>query len=1099
MRIGLSLLVITIFHFFGLSQNPKNLNISSSSSPNVSVNQLLSLPQIKLWLRADTLISLNTDSTVNTWNDIVSNVTFSANTSATQQPTLTVSPLLPGYPSVRFDGVNDGLIAAASVPLRNQKLTLIMVGKIISPTPIGHLVCSGTSAYGDWNFREAGTGQISFIHGNSNVGAGVTATTTTTQTYLVPQFFIFMATVNPGNPARWEIYENFSLKDVDNSASYGVGVNNITLGYRSDVTNVFNANFDMSEFIIFDSIIPASQFDLINSYLVNRYSTKVDLGPDINEPYSFCPKVLSTSIPYQEYLWSNGLTTPTISINQSGTYYVQTKDKYGLYSRDTIVVNFPNAYNPGDSIICPGNTYLWDTQLDKTGYSFVWQDNSNDSLFVINSAGIYSVTIADSFSCAITQSLSVSVDIFASGISLGPDVSLCAGNSITLASGANQVVSYLWNTSSTNDSIIVNSSGPYSIVVTNTNNCTAKDTIIVTVVGLAPVANFSTSIGCVNNVVSFTDLSIPPSGNTIDQYDWNFGDSPSATNTSTLSNPVHTYTNTGVYTVSLAVITNTGCTQSITYTINVAPKPTANFVSGTSCQNDSTSFLNQSIGLAGYPITSSYWNFGDASPTNTTNITSPKHVFGNSNTYTVKLLVSNIAGCTDSIYKTVNVQSEVKANFTNGPACLNNGTQFQSTSTIPPFGTPSYNWNFGIYGSANTAAPIKTYTNSGVYSVTLIVDGNNGCTSTITKLLNVYLPPIANFSITSFCSKDTANIINLSNPQSGIISSYNWKLNNTSFSTVQSPTLSLINPGNYLIRLTTINSFGCKDSITNSLTIFPLPLVDFSTNPIAFYYVNEPINFSPSIANASSYSWNMNNISTYSIQSPTETFNAEGSYNVSLNLKDQNGCKGSKIKNITISERYLDLAILNVNTTKDNDGFMTVIADIVNYGSVPINTFKMSYQISDGGNIKEDWNGTLNPNSFYTFTFNAVIASLQNSNNNITCVEIEKVNGITDGNTYNNSFCNSLNSSEINVGNPLPNPTQGDIVLPITLNRDLDYTIAIYNSIGQIQYEETTKKGIEGLNFLTLNTSSYVRGCYIIKIMIDDKTTIKKFIKINNE
>jgi PKD repeat protein len=68
----------------------------------------------------------------------------------------------------------------------------------------------------------------------------------------------------------------------------------------------------------------------------------------------------------------------------------------------------------------------------------------------------------------------------------------------------------------------------------------------------------------------------------------------------------------------------------------------------------------------------------------------------------------------------------------------------------------------------------------------------------------------------------------------------------------------------------------------------------------------------------------MNGASTYSIQSPTETFNAEGSFSVNLNLKDQNGCKGSKIKNITVNKRYLDLAILNVSTTKDNDGFMTV-------------------------------------------------------------------------------------------------------------------------------------------------------------------------------
>ena len=94
-------------------------------------------------------------------------------------------------------------------------------------------------------------------------------------------------------------------------------------------------------------------------------------------------------------------------------------------------------------------------------------------------------------------------------------------------------------------------------------------------------------------------------------------------------------------------------------------------------------------------------------------------------------------------------------------------------------------------------------------------------------------------------------------------------------------------------------------------------------------------------------------------------------------------------------------------------------------------------------------------------------------------------------------MCNALNVHDISVSDPLPNPAEGDIVLPITLNRDLDYTIAIYNSIGQIQFEETTQKGLAGLNFVSLPTSSYARGCYIIKVIIDGKTFIKKFIKIS--
>jgi hypothetical protein len=131
--------------------------------------------------------------------------------------------------------------------------------------------------------------------------------------------------------------------------------------------------------------------------------------------------------------------------------------------------------------------------------------------------------------------------------------------------------------------------------------------------------------------------------------------------------------------------------------------------------------------------------------------------------------------------------------------------------------------------------------------------------------------------------------------------------------------------------------------------------------------------------------------------------------------------------------------------------------------------------------------------------FNARSATTMNSANNITCVKIEKVNTIVDDIVNNNSLCNTLNNNDVYISDPLPNPTDGDIVLPITLNRDLDYTIAIYNSTGQIQYEEITKKGTEGLNFVQLSTASYDRGAYIIKVTVDGKISIKKFIKISSK
>ena len=195
----------------------------------------------------------------------------------------------------------------------------------------------------------------------------------------------------------------------------------------------------------------------------------------------------------------------------------------------------------------------------------------------------------------------------------------------------------------------------------------------------------------------------------------------------------------------------------------------------------------------------------------------------------------------------------------------------------------------------------------------------------------------------------------------------------------------------------------------------------------------------------------------------------------------------------------MDIAILNVNSIKDPDGFVSVQTDIVNYGTIPASSIELNYQVSDGGNIKEIWTGTLVPNAYFTYIFTSKVATQPQSTNHMTCVDAKKVNGISDQKLDNNKLCSALNSNEISVSNPIPNPTNSDITLPIILNKDMDFGISIYNSTGQIIYEEQSQRGVIGLNLITLPSSNYSRGCYIIKTMIDDKIFIKKFIKISNE
>ncbi len=1030
------------------------------------------LSGLKLWLVADSCYS-NILNTIDTIYDLSINKNHASQTINSLKPTYSVN-ILNGHKTILFDGIDDFM----GFNEINDIKTVFWVLKENSTSPDYRPLLGHTLLY-------------DFHRGYNNE---LYSSTFTNPFVLSGQTRVNSSLINGTTSSLQTPYNVISL----------VTTGNVSAEYFSKDRNNTNRvwNGELAELIIYNQFLSSIEVSQIEQYLYEKYAPPIDLPADISISNSVCDTTLTPKGYFNNYQWSTGATTQSISVNQSGKYWVTATNIFGKTSSDTIIVNYPSIVTKRDSTFCIGNNLLWDSQLPKSDFTFQWQDNSTDSVFTINQAGNYYVKITDSFGCSITSDTAhITIDNFSNTASLGPDLSLCAGNSISLISGISPSLTYTWSTGSNNDSLLINNTGQYSVIVTNTNNCVAKDTINVIITGQAPVANFTTSIGCKNNAVSFTDLSVPPSGNTIASYEWDFGDALSASNTSTLSNPFHTFSDTGNYSVILKVITNVGCEQSIIKTIHVAPKPLVNFTVGLSCQNDSTSFFGSITNPNGYTTSSLKWNFGDPSSgsANSSTIISPKHLFSNSTNYTIKLVATNNAGCKDSLINIIAVKSQVKADFSYSSACTNTATVFQDNSIVPaPNASNIRSWNFGT-STASGLTVSKSYTNSGVYSVTLSVTGNNGCNSSISKVITIFNPPITSFTIPTFCAKDTVSAINASIAQSGIISSYNWKLNNAAFSSVQNPTLSIASAGNYPVSLTIVNNFGCKDSLTKTITVNPLPIVDFTTSPTAYYYINSPITFSPSISNASFYLWNISTIPTTTIQSPTVTFNSEGTYTASLLLQDQQGCKNSITKNLTVTKRFLDIAVLNVNSIKDADGFVSVQTDIVNYGTIPASSIELNYQVSDGGNIKEIWTGTLVPNAYFTYILTSKVATQPQSTNHMTCVDAKKVNGISDQKLDNNKLCSALNSTELSVSNPIPNPTNSDITLPIILNKDMDFSISIYNSTGQIIYEEPSQKGVTGLNLISLPSSNYSRGCYIIKTIIDDKVFIKKFIKISNE
>jgi gliding motility-associated-like protein len=162
------------------------------------------------------------------------------------------------------------------------------------------------------------------------------------------------------------------------------------------------------------------------------------------------PFILAARSSFDTYLWSTGETTASISVNQTGTYWVKVALECGTVT-DTIRVLSPQTLTSHrDTSLClpalltanPATTYLWNT-------------NETTQTISISNAGKYWVKRQ-------INACSIAIDTFiVKGISTistsRRDTTACLPTLLT----AKTATTYLWNTAATTPSITAPQAGKY--------------------------------------------------------------------------------------------------------------------------------------------------------------------------------------------------------------------------------------------------------------------------------------------------------------------------------------------------------------------------------------------------------------------------------------------------------------------------------------------------------------------------------------------------------------------------------------------------------------------------------------------------------------
>ncbi len=441
-----------------------------------------------------------------------------------------------------------------------------------------------------------------------------------------------------------------------------------------------------------------------------------------------------------------------------------------------------------------------------------------------NNAGIYEVTLIgiDTTTCAsITFSDTARLAIVARDDSITARfdpviISSCDSFIVELDNNSLNAVSAHWNFGDGTTSALTSPSHRYTapgiyditLIISNSNACNPADTIVKQVEMIPDIdagIGIPDTFGCVPFTVAFHDASA--GGVT---FHWNFGDG----SFSDLKNPAHTFGDTGTYPITLIVTDSASCNINDTATASVTVfdnRITAAFRLDTlafECDSLAISLTNLSSGF-----TSALWDFGDG---NTSADANPQHIYNRSDSFEIKLIISNPAACNeaDTSARIVFLPSEVQAAFNADNGCPPHDVTIANQSV----NATGYRWTLWDSTTLNDVVPSLNGMPSGTYSLTLTAYNSEACndSSSATGSFTVFENPVALFDADSVYN--LIEEVHFTNLSAGAVT-FAWHFDDGDSAFIESPAHAYPDSGFYVPCLKVTSEYGCDSTYCRRIEI----------------------------------------------------------------------------------------------------------------------------------------------------------------------------------------------------------------------------------------------------------------------------------------
>lgn len=408
----------------------------------------------------------------------------------------------------------------------------------------------------------------------------------------------------------------------------------------------------------------------------------------------------------------------------------------------------------------------------------------------------------------------------------------------------------------------------------------------------ASTASFTYTYVCEGSNTLFQSTSTASSG-TITQWLWDF-DYDGQFDDGSGQSVNYVFPASGNYLVGLRITTDLNETVQTYLNVVINPVAVASFTAPEVCAGSATPFTDNSTIASPGVIDAYAWDFDNDGNYDNGTGASASYQFAGAGTYTVGLQVTSDSGCVSVTHGSVIVNPNPTANFSFTEVCLGDSTHLMGSGTVSSGSIVSYSWELngdGQYNDASGASIYNEFINAGNYQVGLRVTTNKSCTTDTAGLVIIAPIPYINYSFEGACTNTPVSFTNLSFSGVGTMS-YTWNFGDTTAtSSAVNPVHSYASPGQRVVTLIGISSYGCIDTTEQTITINGTPISDFTADDVCLWEETEFNNSAkPNGSVIESYYWNFDDGGESVETNPVHLYTQPGTYTVMLVTYSTQGC-----------------------------------------------------------------------------------------------------------------------------------------------------------------------------------------------------------------